>query len=183
LFEAKLYSDFYPETKTVASQIEREISMGKMTAGNTDKEFIYVAITAEYYKDQKKYFKYEKRNFKFIWTNWQFISRFIDEKLENKSIEQNREFANDLFSLLVKKRLRSFEGLKNIIIKNEFDLDNTIFYNLNSSRFKGEFTGFIENLQDIEEIKKYSKIFKKSFFTTLKKIEPNTNQLIFYNGK
>ncbi len=183
LFEAKLYSDFSPETTTVASQIEREISMGKMTSENINKEFIYVAITAEYYKDRKKYLEYEKRDFKFIWTNWQFISRFIDERLESESIKQNREFANDLFSLLVKKRLRSFEGLTNIEIKNKFGLDNAIFYNLNTSKFKGEFTGFIENLQDFEEIKKYSKIFQKSFFNTLNNIETNTNQIIFYNGK
>ena len=183
LFEAKLYSDFSPETTTVASQIEREISMGKMTSENINKEFIYVAITDEYYKDRKKYLEYEKRDFKFIWTNWQFISRFIDERLESESIKQNREFANDLFSLLVKKRLRSFEGLTNIEIKNKFGLDNAIFYNLNTSKFKGEFTGFIENLQDFEEIKKYSKIFQKSFFNTLNNIETNTNQIIFYNGK
>ena len=183
LFEAKLYSDFSHETATIDSQIEREILMGKMTAENMNKEFIYVAITAEYYKYRKKYFEYENRDFKFIWTNWQFISRFIDERLESGSIEQDVEFANDLFSLLVKKRLISFDGLINIVVKNEIEFDNAIFYNLNTSRFKGEFTGFIDNLLGFEELKKYSKIFKKSFFMSLNIIEINTNQILFYHGK
>lgn len=183
LFEAKLYSDFSPKTTTIAAQIEREISMGKMTAENLNKEFIYIALTADYYKNREKYLKYETDDFLFVWTNWQFISSFIDKKLESEKLPQNRDFAIDLFSLLVKKRLKSFEGLINIRIQNEFEINDTIFYNLNTSKFKGEFTGFIENLQGFEKIKTYSKIFQKSFFMTLNKIETNKNQTVFYNGK
>jgi len=91
LFEAKLYSDFSPKTKSIASQIEREISMGRMTADNLNKEFVYIAITAEYYKDRKKYLKYETEELFFIWTNWQFIASFIENKLESENLQQNRE--------------------------------------------------------------------------------------------
>lgn len=164
LFEAKLYSDFSPKTATTNSQIEREIAMGKMTAENLGKEFIYLALTAEYYKNRNKFKKYENHEFRFIWTNWQFISNFLDRKLENDKIKRDKEFASDLFSLLVKKRLRSFEGIKNLKIKSEIKFNDNIFYNVSTSKFKGEFTGFMENLQGFKEIKKYRKIYQKSFF-------------------
>ena len=62
LFEAKFKSDFSPKTSTIESQIDREIKMGKLAAKNENKEFVYVAITAEYYKDKKKYSKYENKS-------------------------------------------------------------------------------------------------------------------------
>jgi len=183
LFEAKLYSDFSPKTSTTYSQIEREIKMGKMSAKNLNKEFVYIALTAEYYKNRNKYQKYEKRDFLFIWTNWQFISSFIDRKLESDNLQRDKEFANDLFSLLVKKRLRSFEGIKNLKINNEIKLSDNIFYNVNTSKFKGEFSGFMENLQGFEKINTYQKIYQKSFFLSLNNFEIFNNQKVFYNGK
>lgn len=183
LFEAKLYSDFSSGTDDVGSQIEREIVMGKRAANHVDKEFVYVAITAEYYKDKKKYLEYENREFRFLWTNWQFFSRFIEEKIYSENLEQNKEFAIDLFSLLVKNRLRSFEGIRNIIFENSIEFEDAIFYNLNTSKFKGIFTGFVENLQSFEVIPQYGKIFKKSYFSGLALGEIANNQVIFYNGK
>ena len=182
LFEAKLYSDFSPKTATTESQIEREIKMGKMSAENLNKKFVYITITAEYYKDRNKYQKYEKRDFLFVWTNWQFISSFIDRKLENEDLERDKEFANDLFSLLVKKRLRGFDGITNLKINNEIELIGNIFYNVNTSKFKGEFSGFIENLQGFEKVLSYQKIYQKAFFTSLNKFEEFNNQTVFYNG-
>jgi len=183
LFEAKLYSDFSPKTATTNSQIEREIAMGKMTAENLGKEFIYIALTAEYYKNRNKFKKYENQEFRFIWTNWQFISNFLDIKLENDKIKRDKEFASDLFSLLVKKRLRSFEGITNLKIKSEIKFNDNIFYNVNTSKFKGEFSGFMENLQGFKEIQKYQKIYQKSFFLSLNHFEIFSNKKVFYNGK
>jgi len=182
LFEAKLYSDFSPKKATIDSQIEREISMGKMSAENLNKKFVYIALTAEYYKNKKKYLKYENKEFLFIWTNWQFISSFIDDRLESTDMKQNREFAYDLYLLLVKKRLRSFEGIRNIKIQNEIELNDTIFYNVNTSKFKGEFSGFIENLQNFEKILPYQKTYQKSFFASFNKFVIFKNQTVFYNG-
>jgi hypothetical protein len=141
LFEAKLYSDFSHETDIVESQMEREIKMGKMSARNLKKEFVYIVLTAEYFKDKFKYTALENRDFLFIWTNWQFIAYFLNEKLEN-GLPQYNEFANDLYSLLVKKRLRSFVGISNINMPKKFFLGPSVFYNLELSKFKGEFTGF-----------------------------------------
>jgi len=181
LFEAKLYSDFSPKTEILEHQIDREIKMGKMSARNIDKEFVYIALTSEYYKDKKKYKKYEHKDFRFIWTNWQFIANFINLKLENEDLKQNNEFAFDLFSLLVKKRLRSFVGIRNINFHKGIVLKESVFYNLKTSKFKGEFTGFIENLKDFNTILKCPNIFNKTFFVSLNKFENHLNQGVFYN--
>ena len=116
-------------------------------------------------------------------ANWQFISSFIDKKIESEDLQQNREFAIDLLSLFVKKRLRSFEGITNIIIHNKIRLSDNIFYNVNTSKFKGEFSGFTMNLQGFKKILSYQKIYQKSFFTSLNNIGEFNNQTVFYNGK
>jgi hypothetical protein len=181
LFEAKLYSDFSPETINIESQIEREIKMGKMTAYNLNKEFVYIVITAEYYKNKAKYIKYENNDYRFIWSNWQSITRFISDQIESEKIKQDYEFAYDLLSLLIKKRLRSFIGISNIYPRNEIELIDPVFYYVKTSRFKGEFTGFIKNLSDFDKISKYQNIFEKSFFKSFNNFDFCKNQNLFYN--
>jgi hypothetical protein len=182
LFEAKLYSDFLPKTAKTDSQIEREIAMGKLSAKNLNKIFVYIALTAEYFKIRNKYEKYESDDFLFIWTNWQFISYFINKKLESNKLQHDKEFANDLFLLFIKKRLRSFEGIINITIQNEIEFSDNIFYDLNTSKFKGEFSGFIENLKDFKIILSFQKYYHKSFFTSLMSFKNFNNQRVFYKG-
>lgn len=182
LFEAKLYSDFSPKSANSESQIEREILMGKMSAENLDKEFVYIALTAEYYKNKIKYEKYDNDKLNFIWTNWQEISNFIENILENGNTKQNKQFADDLFTLLVNKKLRSFKGVTKIRIPNKIEYIKLIFYNMNTSKFKGEFTGFLQNLQNFKKIIKYKKKYQKSFFTTLKKFDVFIDQNIIYSG-
>ena len=168
LFEAKLYSDFSPKSANSKSQIEREILMGKMSAENLDKEFVYIALTAEYYKNKIKYEKYENDKLNFIWTNWQTISSYIEEKIENENFKKNKQFASDLFSLMLKKKLRSFEGILKLRAKYKIETIDNIFYKINTSKFKGELTGFILNLNGFEKILKYKRIYLKSFFLTLR---------------
>ena len=183
LFEAKLYSDFSPKTSTIDSQISREIKMGRLSAKNANKRFVYVAITAEYYKDKTKYSKYENKDFQFIWTNWQTITNFIENSLtNNNNIQQDKEFASDLYSLLVKKRLRSFIGIINLKRQYNFDYSKSVFYNIKSSKFKGEFSGYMENLSEFLQIGQYSRIFRKSFFQNIKTFKDYSNGNIFYNG-
>jgi len=155
--------------------------MGQLTAKNLDKEFVYIALTAEYYKNKLKYSKYENSGFPFIWSNWQTIASFINDKLETESLERDKEFAFDLFSLLVKKRLRSFTGLVNINSNIQKRFFKTIFYNVKTSKFKGEFSGFIDNLSEFKKIKPYNKIMSKPYFSTLRKIDFKTYSIIFYH--
>lgn len=182
LFEAKLYSGFSPKTKTTASQISREIHMGKLSADNENKEFIYVAITAEYYKDKTKYSKYENYGIRFIWTNWQLFTNFLEDKLINENLQQDKDFANDLYFLLVKKCLRSFRGFINIKGPDKFDNYKFVFYNNKSSKFKGEFSGYLENLAEFGQIGQYRRLFRKSFYQQLKTFKVYSNGNIFYNG-
>ncbi|NOQ75323.1 MAG: hypothetical protein GQ574_25155 [Crocinitomix sp.] len=160
LFEAKLYSDFSPKTSSTNSQIEREIEMGKMSANNFNKEFVYVAITAEYYKNKTKYSEHENEDFLFIWTNWQLVASFLNKILENSNLKQDEEFARDLYSLLVKKKLRSFIGLCKIKVPDCTKLEHSIFYNIMTSKFKGEFSGYMDKLDGFEKIMPYQRKFQ-----------------------
>lgn len=182
LFEAKLYSDFSRKTSKVDSQIVREIRMGKLSSENENKEFVYIAITAEYYKEKSKYNKYENSDFRFIWTNWQAVTSFIEDKLEKKEVNINKDFALDLYDLLVKKSLRSYYGIANLdynLIRNDLSY---LFYNLDTSRFKGTFTGFLDSQREFASIQAGLKIYHKTFFTELKEFTKNTPQNIFYYG-
>lgn len=182
LFEAKLYSDFSPKSSAIDSQIEREIKMGKISANNVNKQFVYIAITAEYYKNKAKYSKYENKDFLFIWTNWQVIASFTYNKLVEKDLKRDKEFAVDLYSLLVKKKLRSFIGLINIKLQYNIKFYDSIFYSIKTSKFKGEFSGFLENLREFEQIKPYQNNFEISFFKTLITFKNYNNEKVFYNG-
>jgi hypothetical protein len=183
LFEAKLYSDFSPKTKYTEAQIDREIYMGKMSSKNLNKQFVYIALTAEYFYKKLKYIKYENQDFRFIWTNWQAIAKFINEKIEHDNL--SNDFALDLFFLLVKKRLRSFNGIKSIHFNRLSFSNSPIFYNLKTSKFKGEFSGYNEVLSNFPTINQYRQFFKKSFY-----LFPNLNKFEFekpifyrYEGK
>ncbi|MEN8251366.1 MAG: hypothetical protein ABFS32_20720 [Bacteroidota bacterium] len=182
LFEAKLYSDFAPKKGTVDSQIRREINMGKMAAKNNDKEFVYVAITAEYYKEESKYSKYESQEHKFIWTNWQHVAKFLEVKLAIGDTLKDDDFASDLYSLLVKKRLRSYSGLEELINPIYINCPEIVFYNLETSKFKGEYTGYIESLKGFPKIESYLKFYTRSFFENLPSKPTNHIQKIFYHG-
>lgn len=182
LFEAKLYSDFSPKTDKIECQIVREIQMGKQFAENINKKFVYVAITAEYFMRKEKYFKYESKDYIFIWTNWQKISFFLENKLLDDSIHTDKYFAEDLYALLIKKRLRSYKGMVHLQTNNLKIPQTPLFYNLNTSKFKGIFTGFVENLKDLPTVKTLQWNFKKSYFRNLKTFELTSNETIFYHG-
>lgn len=182
LFEAKLYSDFSPESLKYDAQIIREIKMGKLAAENEDKDFVYVAITAEYYKVKSKYSEYEGQDFEFKWTNWQAFTNFIENKLIDNELIHDKEFAFDLYSLLVKKRLRSYRGLSNIKPQVNFESDKSLFYDLNSSKFKGEFTGFEIILRNFKQVQPYKKFYSKRFFINIPQFDQGLNDKIFYNG-
>lgn len=182
LFEAKLYSDFSPKTAIIASQISREIRKGKLAAENEAKEFVYVAITAEYNKDKAKFLKYENKGFNFIWTNWQTVTSFLENNIKNQKLHLNNGFIDDLHSLLIKKRLRSYKGIANVKGPNNYGNYNSIFYNFKSSKFKGEFSGYKESLSEFVKVGQFDKFFQKTYFQSLRTFKFYSTENIFYYG-
>ena len=183
LFEAKLYSDFSPKTLSTDSQIEREIKMGMMAAKNANKEFIYIALTADYNKDKNKFIKYESKDYLFIWTNWQMIASLLSMKITESRLIRDKEFAFDLYSLLVKKKLRCYNGLLDLKLQYDVEFNDSIYYSYKTSKYKGEFSGFLASLDAFEEIKPYQKQIHKYFFRDLIPFNYNIKERVFYDGK
>lgn len=157
--------------------------MGKLQAENANKKFIYVAITAEYYQKKSKYFKYKNDSYSFVWTNWQTVTSYIEEKLLSDVIMRDKDFALDFYSLLIKKKLRSFKGIGYIEYKGVSERTDIIFYSIKSSQFKGEFSGFIEALEGCIKIKPYQSFYDKAFFKTSIIFKGKSNEKVFYYGR
>ena len=116
LFEAKFSSGFGKESEKVEGQIIRELKLGSFEATNRTKEFIYVPITAHYmYK--KNLFNEIPPEYqgKYRWINWQAVALLLMNILEDETIilkPGDKAFAEDLYLLLIKKKLRVFAGLR-----------------------------------------------------------------------
>lgn len=187
LFEAKLFSDFSEkiidiETKEIEVQLEREARMGLLSSKNLNKTLILIAITSEYYKKNKHYQKIINPDYKFIWTNWQFVARFLLTKIEDPTNNQDQYFLNDLYRLLLEKKLRSFRNFNELKPKKNIHPHKIIFYDQKTSMFKGEFTGFIDTAIDFDPIGLCPAIYKRKFFKLKAEIIHPINTKIFYNG-
>lgn len=176
LIEAKYFSGFSEGIKKDEHQLLREIRNEKLDAKNYNKEFKLIAITADYYYKKDK-FKVISQKFRphFKWTNWQLVSSFLEDILNsNPNIkEPERDFCLDLYDLLVKKHLRSFQN----ITYNSPSLKNysSIFFNARTAKLRGDFIGFIESLSLAKGLKPFGKtVFfssTKGLFKSLPKLE------------
>lgn len=184
LFEAKLYSDFSQETKSIKSQISRELTMGKLDADNEEREFYYVAITADYFKKKEKFIEFEKHEKNFIWTNWQNVCSFLENKITSNNYISDNQFGIDLYELLIKKKLRNFIGF---VYRPEHKIklnSDSLFYNLQSSKYKGTFTGFVDSLEEFETIKNEFILIRKTYFSSIDNIKiTNPYNKIFYGDQ
>lgn len=153
LFEAKYYSGFGQETYDKKHQIVREIEGGKYAAQNLKKEFKIIAVTA-HYSERSEIRKDVPTDYldDLILTNWQTIAFMIYQQVEgNKSITpENKLFANDLYELLVRKKLRNFEGTKvlSTIPKALSEKVDTVFFEAKTASYRGSFFGFGNALPD-----------------------------------
>lgn len=146
LFEAKLYSGFGEETEFNAAQLARELAGGLSEAKIHNKLFHLIAITADHYHPpglfQELLDAYKKH---LHWTSWQDFAFFLLSLLETSSAisVEIRQFADDLYALLDRKRLRKFEGTNALTIKdysiNSFD---QLFFSSESAKYRGDFLGF-----------------------------------------
>jgi len=168
LFEAKYYSGFGKKTETTDDQLKREIEGGQLEAFSYGKEFYLIAITADYYFKRYK-FEAILPDFQssFKWTNWQSVSSFLDNILSsNPNIKgSERDFCLDLYCLLDKKNLRSFQNITNV--SPLLQKYSSIFFQAKTAKFRGDFIGFIDSLSFNEEFKIQRKII---FFKSNRKM-------------
>jgi len=168
LIEAKYFSGFSEGTKKDEHQLLRELNNGNLEAKNYDKEFNLIAITADYYYKKDK-FKVIPQKFcpHFKWTNWQSVSSFLDNILSsNPNIKgSERDFCLDLYNLLDKKHLRSFQN----ITYNGPSLKDykSIFFDAKTAKLRGDFIGFIEGLSLAKGLKP---VGKTVFFSSTRRV-------------
>ena len=179
LFEAKYKSGFSPETLTLASQIDREVKMGKREAEIQNREFVFIAITAEYYFIKKKYAKHANRSY-FHWTNWSAITTYLFGMIEQDKLYGDKLYVEDLYALLVKKRQRSFIGLSDIYPSENVNAPNIVFYDSITSVYIGEYTGFYEMLAPFPPIGVYTKIFNRKLFDFSTDFKFSNEKKVFY---
>lgn len=155
LFEAKYHSGFGQETEDKKHQILREIEGGQYEAHNLEKEFRIIAVTA-HYTDNKEFKKEIPSEYlsSLLWINWQSIAWLLYQQVE-KNPDLNLEarlFANDLYELLIHKKLRNFEGLKafSSIPPQLQQQDAALFFEAKSSTYRGTFVGFIPGLSGLK---------------------------------
>ncbi len=150
LVEAKYFSDFAEETQKTKAQLVRGVHNGLQQARINDKIFVLVAITADSYEKPERLQTLPGELQSYCkWTNWQTIAKFLQRTADRRqpiSVE-DRLFALDLYELLDRKKLRSFNGLdelfKNVEIINACD---EVFFNARTAKFRGDFIGFVESL-------------------------------------
>ena len=175
LIEAKYFSEFSEGKEKIAPQLLREIKNGKLDAKNYNKEFKLIAITADYYFKEYK-FKVILPDFQahFKWTNWQLVSSFLDNILSsNPNVKgPERDFCLDLYNLLDKKHLRSFQSITyNGPLLKDY---SSIFFNAKTAKLRGDFIGFIDSLSLAKGLKP---VGKTVFFSSTKRIFKSLSKL------
>ncbi|MHC2995466.1 MAG: hypothetical protein IBV53_08210 [Candidatus Atribacteria bacterium] len=175
LIEAKYFSRFGEKTETTDEQLKREIKGGQLEAFSYGKEFYLIAITADYYFKKYK-FKVILPDYKdcFEWTNWQLVSLFLDKILNRnpKIRKSERDFALDLYRLLDKKNLRSFQSITyNGPLLKDY---SSIFFQAKTAKFRGDFLGFIDSLSLAKGLKLVGKTI---FFSSTKRIFKSLSKL------
>lgn len=186
LFEAKYLSDFGQETDKHKSQLVREIEGGLLEAQALGKEFILVAITADYYYIKEKYFEVTtKPTCNFKWINWQAVSSMLLRLIETEGHQlPNYSFAMDLYNHLVKKDLRSFRSF--LEIKKDFSLPDReeLFFSAKTARYRGSFMGFYTILEESRGVKPVDKylFFKRTYFKQLT-CDVKTPEILFFGGQ
>lgn len=172
LFESKYFSDFGKKTLTLEQQLVREAkeglkaaTEGLKAAKKIGKHFFIIVITADYYykPDRFEVIKDFKRHFR--WINWQTITELLLSLIEEKQESlPDLLFANDLYQLLDKKKLRAFRSFD--VLTGIFTcrtLEN-LFFSPETSKYRGDFVGFLKAFSNFPIIKDTPKaIFFNSY--------------------
>jgi len=150
LLEAKYFSGFAGEAPKTKAQLVREVEGGELDARNRNREFWFVAVTADHYMKQHKFrdVPLDARH-RFKWINWQSVSAFLYRVLESDVGARREEiaFARDLYDLLDRKGLRGFQGSDPLTaIGRRLNTYGFVFFTARSAIFRGDFIGFERGL-------------------------------------
>jgi hypothetical protein len=160
LVEAKYHSGFGKATPTRKHQLVREIEGGAFEAGNLEKKFKILIVTADYYFKPEIYEDIPSHHLQDLkWINWQKIAFLIFSILEqNQNISpETKLFAEDLYRLLLKKNLRNFEGKKVLGQTRKLpNFQDNIFFQANTASYRGDFIGFLPAMETVPNIKSIS---------------------------
>lgn len=164
LFEAKYFSGFGEETELYEDQLTREMKMGSLNANRLGKKFCLVAVTADY-SEPKKLFMKIKHLGKYLWISWHDVTLFLERTISAEI--KDREFAEDLYSLLIKKNLRIFDGYQNISVGGLGKENKFVFFDYIDANYRGAFIGFLNAYSKwLKKIERYEFLFfnmKKNF--------------------
>ncbi len=162
LIEAKYTSGFGQETKNSAHQLYRENLQGSFAAKALGKHFKLVALTNDVFINEIIYPDIDADLMvNIIFINWQSITYLIEAVLNTDEIMTKRDhlLAGDLHELLIKKGLRSFEGIEPLEKINTVNYQaEELFYQFKTSRYYGEFQGFLNRLLEEDGIDKQKEI-------------------------
>ena len=183
LFESKYHSGFGAESEEREAQIPRELDAGRKDAKARDKAvFNMIAITDHpcYPSDSIPAGHQDE----VVWTNWQSVSEILLDVLEKKDTP-NHLLAQDLYDLLVKKRLRgflSFDRLSGIYASRQFE---EIFFSAASSSFRGQFIGFHQALEEKKPPALHQRklFFSRKYFVELPEVELEDSSFLFYRRR
>jgi len=179
LFEAKYFSDFGPD------QLKREADSGGLVAKNLGKQFHLVAITADYSEPKEKFYVVPT-HVNFRWINWHSVTSFLEERL--KRAIPDRQLAEDLHALLIKKNLRKFDSFLSLFSKMSIEESRFAFFDYISAKYRGEFIGFLEAFAYwTKRIEKHKNLFldtSKEFSWGIQGKEfSKIKKRIFFGGK
>ena len=86
--------------------------------------------------------------------NLHFIDSFssdLNSSIINCKSDNQYSYIQDLHDLLVRKRLRSFNNFYELEFLIVVKTDDYIFYDMTTSVYKGEYSGFLLELQGVEK--------------------------------
>jgi len=194
LFEAKYFSQFGEAEDKTDHQLLREITGGKIEAESDGLDFNLIAITADYYYKPEKFEVIPNElSSSLKWTNWQAVARFLQEVLEtNRNLRnEDRLFAQDLYDLLDKKKLRDYHGAESLArLPASLQSHPYIFLEAKTVQFRGDFIGFAESLSfPVRIVQPPRTIFlhsRRQMFESLLgpcKLRPLKTPIFFKEGK
>jgi len=184
LFEIKYYSDFGKGPSEDKHQLIREIKVGLGEATNLGKEFVVIALTADYYYKESKFKDIPPKYRQFLkWLNWQTICEVITSLLERSGSRlPDLLFAQDLYSLFEKKNLRCFQTFNRLADYDLKEAKENIFFSVDTANYRGDFIGFNNILSKLNKVLKikdsifYSRVYFNHFG---KKITEGRNKIYF----